>query len=85
MRTVKTRQKLVVEVNLKPKITGAGRILNVAGGCENTLPAMVDAFIKKVGVATKGGQPAKSSKAASAAAAAASSKTRGGVAKKAKK
>ncbi len=44
----KYRGKLIVEMNLNPKLTDKGKILNVAGGCEKTLPLLVDAFKKKI-------------------------------------
>ena len=33
-------------MNLNPFLLKTGRILNVAGGCEKTMPQFVDQFIK---------------------------------------
>ena len=48
VQKLKFKSKLIVEVNLNPKLTGKGRILNVAGGCEKTLPELVSQFLKKI-------------------------------------
>lgn len=48
VQNMKFRSRLIVEINLKPKLTGKGRILNVAGGCEKTIPELVGQFVKKV-------------------------------------